>query len=186
MSARSTRRARAGRAAVMLISQANPGWDLSDPTRAPLRDPRTLAQTDGQPDGFQDFLLALREEVIAFRRPVAYVHGDSHYFRIDKPFLDRRAAGSRTSLAWKRSATTRRRQQRRAVGEGAGGLPRSAKSSPISADRSRQPDSGPCTLEGFPAPGQLAWTRGTSCRPRRQAQRRAALAQKRHHPTICS
>jgi hypothetical protein len=74
--------------AVMLISQANPGWDLSDPTRAPLRDPRTLAQTDGLPDGFQEFLLALREEVVAFRKPVAYVHGDSHYFRVDKPFLD--------------------------------------------------------------------------------------------------
>jgi len=28
-------------AAVMLIAQANPGWDLSDPTRAPVRDPRT-------------------------------------------------------------------------------------------------------------------------------------------------
>jgi hypothetical protein len=80
-------------AAIMVISQANPGWDLSDPTRAPLRDPRTLAQTDGQPDGFQDFLLALREEVVAFRKPVAYLHGDSHYFRIDKPFLD--AAGRR-------------------------------------------------------------------------------------------
>jgi hypothetical protein len=72
----------------MLISQANPGWDLSDPTRAPLRDPRTLAQTDGQPDGFQEFLVALREQVIGFRKPVAYVHGDSHYFRLDKPFLD--------------------------------------------------------------------------------------------------
>jgi hypothetical protein len=79
--------------AVMLISQANPGWDLSDPTRAPLRNPRTLAQTDGQPDGFAEFLTALRNEVIAFRRPVAYVHGDSHYFRVDKPFLD--AAGRR-------------------------------------------------------------------------------------------
>jgi hypothetical protein len=74
--------------AVMLISQANPGWDLADPTRAPLRNPRTLAQADGQPDGFQEYLLALRDEVIAFRRPVAYVHGDSHYFRVDKPFLD--------------------------------------------------------------------------------------------------
>lgn len=74
--------------AVMLISQADPGWDQSDPTRAPLRDPKTLAETDEQPDGFQEFLLALRDEVIAFRKPVAYVHGDSHYFRIDKPFLD--------------------------------------------------------------------------------------------------
>jgi hypothetical protein len=75
-------------AGVMLISQANPGWDLSDPTRAPLRNPRTLVQTDGQPDGFKDFLLVLRDEVSTFRKPVAYVHGDSHYFRIDKPFLD--------------------------------------------------------------------------------------------------
>lgn len=75
-------------AAVMLIAQADPGWDASDAARAPLRDPRTLTETDGQPDGFQEFLVALREEVIAFRRPVAYVHGDSHYFRIDKPFQD--------------------------------------------------------------------------------------------------
>lgn len=64
------------------------GWDQSDPTRAPLRNPRTLVQTDGQPDGFREFLAALRDEVVAFRKPVAYVHGDSHYFRIDKPFLD--------------------------------------------------------------------------------------------------
>ncbi len=79
--------------AVMIIAQANPGWDQSDPTRAPLRDPRTLAETDGLPDGYQDYLLALRDEVIAFKKPVAYVHGDSHYFRVDKPFLN--AAGQR-------------------------------------------------------------------------------------------
>ena len=75
-------------AAVMLISQADPGFDATDPTRGPVRDPMTLAETDGQPDGFQAFLLALRDEVVAFRKPVAYVHGDSHYFRIDKPFLN--------------------------------------------------------------------------------------------------
>jgi len=77
-----------GSSAVMFISQADPGWDLSDGTRAPLRDPKTLAQTDGQPDGYQSFLTALRDQVIAFRKPVAYVHGDSHYFRVDKPFQD--------------------------------------------------------------------------------------------------
>lgn len=75
-------------AAVMFISQADPGWDENDPQRAPLRDPRSLAETDGQPDGFRDFLVMLRDEVIAFRKPVAYVHGDSHYFRVDKPLLD--------------------------------------------------------------------------------------------------
>jgi len=74
--------------AVMLISQADPGFDLSDGTRAPLRNPMTLAQTDGQPDGFKAFLLALRAEVVEYRKPVAYVHGDSHYFRLDRPFLD--------------------------------------------------------------------------------------------------
>jgi hypothetical protein len=77
-----------GSAAIMIIAQADPGWDLSDLTRAPLRDPKTLAETDGQPDGFQEFLIALRDEVIAFRKPVAYVHGDSHYFRVDRPFQD--------------------------------------------------------------------------------------------------
>ena len=75
-------------AAVMIVAQADPGWDLSDVTRAPLRDPKTLAETDGLPDGFQEYLLALRDEVIAFKKPVAYVNGDSHYFRTDRPFLD--------------------------------------------------------------------------------------------------
>jgi hypothetical protein len=30
---------------------------------------------------------------VAFRRPVVYVHGDSHYFRIDKPMVN--GAGAR-------------------------------------------------------------------------------------------
>jgi hypothetical protein len=77
-----------GSAAVMLISQADPGWDLSTGEGAPLRNPKTLVETDGLLDGFHDFLVALRDQVIAFRKPVAYVHGDSHYFRVDKPFLD--------------------------------------------------------------------------------------------------
>ena len=80
-------------AAVMLITQADVGFDQSDATRAPVRDPKTLAESDGQPDGYVAFLTALGNEVIDFRRPVAYVHGDSHYLRIDKPFLD--SAGRR-------------------------------------------------------------------------------------------
>jgi hypothetical protein len=95
--------------AVMIIAQADPGWDLSDVTRAPLRDPKTLAELDpttitgnnpatAKPvaaglDGYQEYLLALRAEVVAFKKPVAYVHGDSHYQRVDKPFLD--ATGKR-------------------------------------------------------------------------------------------
>jgi hypothetical protein len=75
-------------AAVMIVWQANPGWDATDGTRAPTRDPKTLAEIDGQPDGYQELLSALRDETVAFRRPVAVVHGDSHYFRVDKPLLD--------------------------------------------------------------------------------------------------
>jgi hypothetical protein len=81
--------------AVMIIAQADPGFDKSDVTRAPLRDPATLAETDGLPDGFQAYLSALRTEVIAFRKPVAYIHGDSHYFRVDRPFLDSVGTGRR-------------------------------------------------------------------------------------------
>jgi hypothetical protein len=77
-------------AGVMLIFQANPGWDETDPARAPMRNPKTLVETDANAsnDGYRDFLAALRDETVAFRRPVAAVHGDSHYFRVDKPFLD--------------------------------------------------------------------------------------------------
>ena len=72
----------------MIIWQADPGWDATDQTRAPVRDPKTLVQTGTDPDGYHDLLSALRDDTTAFRRPVAVVHGDSHYFRIDKPFLD--------------------------------------------------------------------------------------------------
>ncbi|MES2889376.1 MAG: hypothetical protein V4739_15385, partial [Pseudomonadota bacterium] len=80
-------------AAVMIIAQANPGWDASDATRAPVRDPATLAEVVAATDGYKDYLLALRDQVTTFRKPVAYVHGDSHYFRVDKPFLS--ATGQR-------------------------------------------------------------------------------------------
>jgi len=75
-------------AGVMFVSQADPAFDETTGLADNTRDPQTLAQTDGEPDGYQEFLLALREEVIAFGKPVVYVHGDSHYFRVDKPFLD--------------------------------------------------------------------------------------------------
>jgi len=72
-------------AGVMLISQADPGWDASDGTRAPLRNPTTLVETDANADGFHDWLVAVRNAVLDFGKPVAYVNGDSHYFRVDKP-----------------------------------------------------------------------------------------------------
>jgi hypothetical protein len=83
-----------GSKAVMLIIQANPGFDRNDPNRSPPRHPQTLLADFGPPaanagNGFDTFLLELRREVIEFGRPVALLHGDSHYFRVDKPLLDR-------------------------------------------------------------------------------------------------
>jgi hypothetical protein len=77
-----------GSAGVMIVWQADPGFDQSDATRAPLRDPRTLDETDGAVDGYKAILSKLRDLVIGFKKPVVLVHGDSHYFRIDRPFLD--------------------------------------------------------------------------------------------------
>ena len=36
-------------------------------------------------DAFPDYVNALRTETLAFRGQVALVHGDSHYFKMDKP-----------------------------------------------------------------------------------------------------
>jgi hypothetical protein len=80
-----------GSVAVMLISQADPAFDRTTGISDYTRNPTTLNQDLNPPaipaDGYKEFLVALRNEVIAFRKPVAYVHGDSHYFRVDKPFL---------------------------------------------------------------------------------------------------
>ena len=62
---------------VMLLIQANPNFEL------PATDP---ART-----GFNDTLTALQAETLAFGKPVVLVHGDSHYFRIDKPMLGSRS-----------------------------------------------------------------------------------------------
>lgn len=40
----------------------------------------------GRGEGFTDFLAVLRKFLSEFPRPVVCIHGDSHYYRIDKPF----------------------------------------------------------------------------------------------------
>lgn len=60
-----------GFGAVMLITQANPRFEM------PPDDPRR--------SGFRDIVPLLERETRAFGKPVVLVHGDTHYFRIDKP-----------------------------------------------------------------------------------------------------
>ena len=57
----------------MLLLQADPHFDLDATNR--LR------------RGFNEFLSLIEKETLAFKKPVVFVHGDSHYFRIDKPLL---------------------------------------------------------------------------------------------------
>jgi len=64
---------RTNAAAVMLVIQANPHFDLASTNRLRL--------------GFNEMLRMLEEETLAFEKPVVLVHGDSHYFRIDKPLM---------------------------------------------------------------------------------------------------
>ena len=57
---------------VMLIMQANPKFD---------------AKTRAANDGFAEFVALLEKETVGFAGQVVLVHGDSHYFRIDKPLV---------------------------------------------------------------------------------------------------
>lgn len=62
--------------AIMLIIQANPGFELAadNPNRT----------------GYNDFLAELETQTLNFQKPVVLVHGDSHYFRVDKPLISAR------------------------------------------------------------------------------------------------
>ena len=66
------RQARETEAAALLVAmQANPRFETDQ-----RKDP---------PQVFTGFLRVLARETAAFGRPVVLVHGDSHYFRVDKP-----------------------------------------------------------------------------------------------------
>ncbi len=70
--------------AVMVMQQANI-FPLHAPTAgSPLNDPH----------GYTDTRTLLEKETIAFGKPVVLVHGDSHFFRIDKPFGPPRVRGA--------------------------------------------------------------------------------------------
>ena len=58
----------------MVIWQADPNFN----NEQHLADTRSW-------DAYPDYVNALRDETVAFDGQVALVHGDSHYFKIDKP-----------------------------------------------------------------------------------------------------
>src|SRR5687768_13290207 len=62
--------------AVMIVIQANPFPERGSTNRVH--------------PGFREMLTVLGEETVSFGKPVVLVHGDSHYFRIDKPLVGTR------------------------------------------------------------------------------------------------
>jgi hypothetical protein len=61
--------------AIMILQQAN-----IFPAHPP-----TAGSPEKDPNGFTDVRMLLEKETIAFGKPVVLVHGDSHFFRTDKP-----------------------------------------------------------------------------------------------------
>ena len=67
--------------AVMVIIQADPGFDLPETEDFNER-------TQPGFEGYDNFLAALIEETNNFAGQVVLVHGDTHFFKIDKPLVD--------------------------------------------------------------------------------------------------
>jgi hypothetical protein len=65
---------RVGARGVMVIWQADPNFNNEEH----LADTRSY-------DAYAEYVNALRDQTLAFRGQVALVHGDSHYFKVDKP-----------------------------------------------------------------------------------------------------
>jgi len=84
--------------AIMIISQANPffedTWSEKLRSRYLLKGLGLHSSKEERKTGFDDFLKVLEEQAMAFDKPVVYVHGDTHTFRIDKPLV-RTPKGSR-------------------------------------------------------------------------------------------
>jgi hypothetical protein len=70
-----------GAIGVMVIAQADPGFDLPETESVNERNQPGL-------EGYTAFLTALASETQAFGGDVVYVHGDTHFFKIDKPLID--------------------------------------------------------------------------------------------------
>ena len=71
--------------AVAIFTQANPFFEHRLPSRRVSL--LVVRPAPKQPSGFSDFLSVLEEEVVAYGKTVVLLHGDSHYFRIDKPLF---------------------------------------------------------------------------------------------------
>ena len=66
---------------VVITMQADPGFDL--PETWP-----TIERTSPEFDGYTNFLNALVEHARGYTGQILLVHGDTHFFKVDKPLID--------------------------------------------------------------------------------------------------
>jgi hypothetical protein len=75
--------ARSGKApGTVLVFQADPGFDLPETEDVNERTAPTF-------DGYTNFLDRLVDEARSYAGQVLIVHGDRHYFKVDKPLIDK-------------------------------------------------------------------------------------------------
>jgi hypothetical protein len=76
---------------LVLLTQANPGfethWTPSLVSRYFRNFPAIKAPEKPGPTGFDDILDALAAEMETYKKPTAFVHGDTHIFHVSKPLL---------------------------------------------------------------------------------------------------
>lgn len=79
---------------VVLMTQANPGFENYWP---PAAKGRYFGPFVGRgsplpipPNAFEDYISALAEALESYDKPVAYLHGDTHLHRIDKPLYSKK------------------------------------------------------------------------------------------------
>jgi len=79
---------------VVILTQANPGfenfWPAAAKTRYFLRFVPRGQPVPSRPLAFGDYIQTLSEELETYDTPVAFLHGDTHLFRIDKPLYSKK------------------------------------------------------------------------------------------------
>ena len=80
--------ARAPHKGLVILTQANPWFEERWPERR-ARSLRLTLVPSAAPSGFADLLSTLESETVALGKPVLFVHGDTHYFRVDKPLFSK-------------------------------------------------------------------------------------------------
>jgi len=70
----------------VIVTQGDPGFDLPETEGINERlDPSAVGMPPS--DGYTNFLNILVDETLYFSGQVLFVHGDTHFFKMDKPLM---------------------------------------------------------------------------------------------------